>query len=80
MSQNHTPQRHMGLYLLLILVFFVAWAAWFDIDQIVRAQGQIIPQEKTQIIQAADGGVVKELRVNEGEIVKQGQVLAVLEG
>ena len=81
MSLSHSPQRPMamGLYLLLILVLFFGWAAWFDIDQIVRAQGQIIPQEKTQIIQAADGGVVKELRVSEGEIVHKGQVLALLE-
>jgi len=80
MSPSHSPQRHTGLYLLIILVLFVAWAAWFDIDQIVRAQGQIIPQDKTQIIQAADGGVIKELRVSEGETVQKGQVLAVLEG
>jgi adhesin transport system membrane fusion protein len=79
MSHLKIPQRHMGLYLLFILVSFVAWAAWFDIDQIVRAQGQIVPQEKTQIIQAADGGVITELRVSEGEIVTKGQVLAVLE-
>ena len=80
MSQNSSPQRHMGLYILLILVLFIAWAAWFEIDQIVRAQGQIIPQDKTQIIQAADGGVVTELRVSEGDTVQKGQVLAVLEG
>lgn len=80
MSQSNAPQRHTGLYLLLILTLFVVWSSWFEIDQIVRAQGQVIPQEKTQIIQAADGGVVKELRVSEGEMVKKGQVLAVLEG
>jgi adhesin transport system membrane fusion protein len=80
MSHNPSPQLHMGLYLLLILVLFVGWAAWFEIDQIVRAQGQIIPQDKTQIIQAADGGVITELRVSEGDTVQKGQVLAVLEG
>jgi adhesin transport system membrane fusion protein len=80
MTLNSSPQRHMGIYILLILVLFVAWAAWFEIDQIVRAQGQIIPQDKTQIIQAADGGVVTELRVSEGDTVQKGQILAVLEG
>jgi adhesin transport system membrane fusion protein len=79
MSNANPPQRYTGIYLLLILVLFVVWAASFEIDQIVRAQGQIIPQEKTQVIQAADGGVIKELRVNEGETVTKGQVLALLE-
>lgn len=79
MSQVTPPPRFMGTYLLLILVLFVAWAAGFEIDQIVRAQGHVVPQDKTQVIQAADGGVIKELRVSEGELVKKGQVLAVLE-
>lgn len=79
MSQSTPALRYTGIYLLLILIIFVAWAAWFQIDQMVRAQGQVIPQDKTQVIQAADGGVIKELRVSEGETVQKGQVLAVLE-
>lgn len=79
MSNANPFHRYTGIYLLLILVAFWVWAASFEIDQIVRAQGQVIPQEKTQVIQAADGGVIKELRVSEGETVQKGQVLAVLE-
>lgn len=79
MSHANPPQRYTGIYILLILILFVVWAASFEIDQIVRAQGQVIPQEKTQVIQAADGGVIKELRVSEGETVQKGQVLALLE-
>ena len=79
MSPTTPPLRNTGIYLLLLLIMFVLWAAWFNIDQMVRAQGQVIPQDKTQVIQAADGGVIKELRVSEGETVKKGQVLAVLE-
>lgn len=79
MSHSSPPPRFTGMYLLFLLILVVAWAAWFEIDQMVRANGQVIPQDKTQVIQAADGGVIKELRVSEGETVKKGQVLAVLE-
>jgi adhesin transport system membrane fusion protein len=79
MSHSNPPLRFTGIYLLLLLILIVTWAAWFEIDQMVRAQGQVIPQDKTQVIQAADGGVIKELRVSEGETVTKGQVLAVLE-
>lgn len=79
MSHSNPPLRFTGIYLLLLLILIVSWAAWFEIDQMVRAQGQVIPQDKTQVIQAADGGVIKELRVSEGETVTKGQVLAVLE-
>lgn len=58
---------------------FLAWASLFTLDQTVRAQGQIIPGARTQVIQAVDGGVLAEIRVQEGDAVKKGQVLAVLE-
>jgi adhesin transport system membrane fusion protein len=69
----------MMVLLALGLGLFVAWAANFEIDQGVRAQGQIISSAHTQIIQAVDGGVLSELRVVEGQQVKFGEVLAVLE-
>lgn len=69
----------MTLLMLIGLIVFLLWAALFEIDQIVRAQGQVIPSSRTQIIQAADGGVLSEILVQEGQIVAAGQRLAVLE-
>jgi adhesin transport system membrane fusion protein len=62
-----------------LLALFLAWAAWFEIDQSVRSQGQIILGARTQVIQAADGGVVSSIEVEEGQRVRAGQVLAKLE-
>lgn len=58
---------------------FLGWAAWFEIDQTVRAQGSIITSARTQIIQAADGGVLSQILVQEGQEVKAGERLAMLE-
>ena len=69
----------MTLLLFAGLAGFVLWAALFDIDQTVRAQGQVIPSARTQVIQAADGGVLEKLLVQEGQAVKAAQQLAVLE-
>ena len=55
------------------------WASQSELDQLVRATGQVIPDARTQVIQAADGGVLFELRVQEGQAVKAGETLAVLE-
>lgn len=74
----YRPSRMLGIVILSV-VLFVAWAAWFDIDQTVRAQGQLIPGGRTQVIQVVDGGVLSEIRVQEGDTVESGQVLAVLE-
>lgn len=78
---NPTPLRLPGMtwLLALALALFVAWAFLFDVDQTVRAQGQLVPATRTQIIQAADGGVLEKILVSEGDHVKAGQVLAILE-
>jgi len=69
----------MTFLLLIGLSLFLLWAALFEIDQSVRAQGQVIPSAHTQIIQAADGGVLSQILVEEGQTVVTGQRLAVLE-
>jgi adhesin transport system membrane fusion protein len=75
---TYRPSTMLGVVILTV-AGFVAWAAWFEIDQTVRAQGQIIPGGRTQVIQVVDGGVLSAIRVQEGQAVKAGQVLAVLE-
>ena len=69
----------MTVLLFAALSVFVAWSAWFEIEQTVRAQGQIIPIARTQVIQSVDGGVLEKLLVEEGQRVQAAQHLAVLE-
>ncbi|MFN4329194.1 MAG: HlyD family type I secretion periplasmic adaptor subunit [Limnobacter sp.] len=61
------------------MVILVTWAAFAEIDQVTRGSGQIIASSKTQTIQAPDGGVVEELNVREGDVVKPNQILAKLD-
>lgn len=63
----------------LATLLFLGWAAFFEIEQTVRAQGQVIATARTQVIQAADGGVLAELHVHEGQAVRAGDLLATLE-
>jgi len=69
----------MTLLLLIGLVIFLLWAALFEIDQTVRAQGQVIPSARTQVIQSADGGVLSQILVHEGQAIVAGERLAILE-
>jgi adhesin transport system membrane fusion protein len=58
------------------LAGLIGWASWAELDQVTRASGQVIASSRNQIIQVADGGVLSELRVHEGSIVKKGALLA----
>ncbi|MDB0050109.1 HlyD family efflux transporter periplasmic adaptor subunit [Pseudomonadales bacterium] len=69
----------MTVILFVGRILFIAWAAYFQIDQSVRATGQIIATARNQIVQVADGGVLAEMLVTEGQQVKVGERLAVLE-
>ncbi|MDP2759026.1 MAG: biotin/lipoyl-binding protein, partial [Sideroxyarcus sp.] len=55
---------------------FLLWASWAELDQITRANGQVIASSRNQVIQSPEGGVLAELPVREGAHVKRGQLLA----
>ncbi|ACM18733.1 efflux pump, RND family, membrane fusion protein [Geotalea daltonii FRC-32] len=65
--------------LIIALAVTVFWSSHYRIDQSARGAGTVIATSRVQVIQAVDGGVLKSLKVREGDSVKQGQVLAVLD-
>jgi adhesin transport system membrane fusion protein len=67
--------RFMAIGIILLLV----WAGLSNIEQVTRAQAQIITHARTQLVQSPDGGVMTKLHVKEGDEVKAGQVLVTLQ-
>ena len=70
-----SPRRIFVLLVLLSGVAFVIWSSQARIDTIVRANGRIVPAGKSQIVQHLEGGIVRKVLVQEGEVVKSGQAL-----
>lgn len=61
------------------IVLLITWAQISKIDQVTRAPAQIIAAAKTQTIQSPENGVMTQLHVKEGDVVKVGQLLVTLE-
>lgn len=62
------------------VLLFLLWAKFAWIDEIVRANGEVVSASRPQIIQNLEGGILAELLVSEGDIVQTGDVLARLRG
>ncbi|AGQ97078.1 HlyD family type I secretion periplasmic adaptor subunit [Vibrio parahaemolyticus] len=70
------------LMLWVMVLFFVAaigWASWAQIDQVTVGQGKVIPSSQIQVVQNLEGGLVKEILVKEGQQVKKGQQLLLID-
>jgi adhesin transport system membrane fusion protein len=57
------------------LAVIVLWAAVAELDEVTKGQGKVIPSRQIQVIQSLDGGLVSEILVREGQLVKQGELL-----
>lgn len=62
-----------------VFVVFLAWAALAWVDELVRAEGEVVSTSRSQIVQNLEGGILAELHVRQGDRVAQGDVLAGLQ-
>jgi membrane fusion protein, adhesin transport system len=53
-----------------IFLIFLIWAAVAEIDELARGNGKVIPTDKIQTVQSLDGGIISEIFIKEGDIVK----------
>lgn len=62
-----------------LLAATLIWATVGQLDIVSVAEGRLVPQNYLQVAQPADGGIVREILVREGQAVKAGEVLARLD-
>jgi HlyD family secretion protein len=74
-------QVALGLVTLLVLVGgFGGWSVLSVIDGAVVAPGRLEVEQNRQVVQHLDGGVVADIRVEDGQVVQAGEVLIRLDG
>jgi adhesin transport system membrane fusion protein len=81
-AEFDTTARASGRIIQLVAVTFAAfvvWAAFASVDEIVRADGEVVSSSRAQIVQNLEGGILAELFVAQGDQVKAGQILARLQ-
>jgi HlyD family secretion protein len=73
------PARYGNALILVVVAFFVGWGGFVHLDGGAIAPGVINPDSGKKTIQHLEGGIIAELPVHEGETVKMGQPVVVLE-
>jgi len=76
--ENNWNHRIVTWPIMAFMIVFIIWAALSDVDETVRGTGRVIPSGQTKIIQHLEGGIISDILVNEGDIVKKGQALFTL--
>lgn len=79
-SEDTSSPIRLGKYVLGIGFFgFMIWAAFAQLDEGVPCQGAVSIDTKRKVVQHLSGGIVKKINVKEGQHVKEGDVLFVLD-
>lgn len=78
-----TPPSPFGRIVLWMVIALLAvallWSYFGKIDVVAVAQGKIVPEGNVKVIQPASQGVIKSIKVQEGDHVKKGQLLVELD-
>ena len=75
-ERRHSPAA--GLLILAVAVVFgglIAWAGLTEVEQVVRAEGQVEPAGRVKLVNHPEGGRIANIHVVEGEEVTAGHPL-----
>ncbi|AMP89831.1 HlyD family type I secretion periplasmic adaptor subunit [Legionella pneumophila] len=78
MKKTHSSKTFTHVILWASLLFFIVaivWANYAILDEVTTGQGKVIPSSEVQVIQNLEGGIIQNIFVKEGQIVKKDQIL-----
>ena len=81
-ENNHEKNTGTHLFLFICIVACIAFGAWAwkgNLAIVSVAEGEVVPSTQVKTIQHLEGGIVREIKVREGQRVRTGQSLITLE-
>lgn len=71
--------RSVAWPLMLLLAALMIWAGFAQLDQVAVATGEVVPQGKIKVVQHLEGGIIEQIHVSEGSVVRIGDPLVRLD-
>lgn len=71
--------RSAVIIVTMVVVAFVVWSAFMRMDEVAMTFGSAVPKQSVQVVQHLEGGIVREILVEDRAMVEAGQVLVRLD-
>ncbi len=71
--------RHAAWPVMALILIGFAWANFAKLDEVAVVPGEVIPLGNSKVIQHLEGGIIEELFIKEGDVVRAGQTLLQLD-
>lgn len=78
-TSPHLVRATMAVVSLSVLAF-IGWAAFANVHEIARTPGEVVPAGFQQVVQHLEGGMVRDILVQEGDTVEKDQIVLRLDG
>ena len=69
----------LGTTIGIISILLMGWLLIAKVDIVANTEGKIIPESKNQTISVLETSAIQKVLVKEGEFVKKGQIVALLD-
>lgn len=76
-AELRTPRtsRILLIWSIILIAVALVWAHFAILDEVKRGDGRVVPSRQIQVVQSLEGGLVSDILVRDGEIVREGQPL-----
>ncbi|MFQ5764330.1 MAG: HlyD family type I secretion periplasmic adaptor subunit [Rhodospirillales bacterium] len=71
--------RQFAWIVMFLIAGFAGWAYSARLDEVATAVGEVVPQENIKVVQHLEGGIIRQIHVREGQLVKAGEPLVSLD-
>ncbi len=78
-TDDRTPRLIGFVTIILVFGFFIGWSTFAPLGSAAYALGFVAVEDSRKTIQHLEGGIVKEIAIKDGQMVKKGDLLIVLD-
>ena len=79
--ESHPSPTWRGIAwpVMILLLLALLWANFAKLDEVASSPGEVVPMGRVKVIQHLEGGIIQDIFVTDGDIVRQGQPLLQLD-